>query len=142
MQRRPLELPRRGGGRTHAGGRAAAGGQVVSEAEGEGRRGLGGRRAGRRSRCLWRQAWHPWRRGARGSRACRGSRVHEGRAAALVCGVKLGTLGDEELKAVELAFFSRAHEGRLVAVASGVKVGTLGDEELEAVELAVGQPRS
>ena len=41
------------------------------EAEGERPRGLGGRMAGRRSRGLWRQAWHPWRRGARGSRACR-----------------------------------------------------------------------
>ena len=80
MQRRPLALPRRGGGRTHAGGAAAAGGQVVSE--GEGRGAEGGWGAG-------------WRGGAH-----------------LVCGVKLGTLGDEVLEAVELAKASRAQEGR------------------------------
>ena len=62
------------------------------------------------------------------------SRIQYLRAAS---GIKVGTLGDEELKAVELAIESRAHESRLVAVVSGVKVGTLGDKELEAVELAV-----
>ena len=47
-------------GHTHAVGAAAAGGQVVSEGGGRGAEGAGGRLAGRRSRCLWPQGWHPW----------------------------------------------------------------------------------
>ena len=62
VQRRPLVLPRRGGGRTHAGERRRRAGRWCLKAEGEGAQGAGwGRLAGRRSPCLWRQAWHPWR---------------------------------------------------------------------------------
>ena len=60
VQCRPLGLPRRGGGRTHAGGVVAASGEVVSEGGGRGAQGEG-RLAGWRLPCLWRQAWHPWR---------------------------------------------------------------------------------
>ena len=54
----------------------AAGAARAVRAEGEGPGGWG-RLAGRRSPCLcpapphWPQGWRPWRRGARGSRACR-----------------------------------------------------------------------
>ena len=41
-----------------SGGGGRAGGAWRRRARGGG--GLGGRQAGRRSRCLWRRAWHPW----------------------------------------------------------------------------------
>ena len=46
VQRRHLALPRRGGGRTHAGERRRRAGRWCLKAEGEGRRGLGGEAGG------------------------------------------------------------------------------------------------